>query len=74
MSYPAGWNEPAWGEAHVKNHISITLPPGESVPENCFFDGHLFIDTLALAIALNEDGKLLLSELRKKWQVAYVIT
>jgi hypothetical protein len=60
-------NDPAWGESHVKDLISMTLPPGEGVPANSFFDGMLFMDTLALAIALKEDGKLLLSELRKKW-------
>jgi hypothetical protein len=70
MGDPAWMNELAWGEAHVKDLISTTLPPGESVPKNCFFDGFLFMDTLALAIALKEDGKLLLSELRKKWPVA----
>jgi hypothetical protein len=67
MGYPAWMDEPAWGEAHVKDHISMTLPPGESIPENSFFDGMLFIDTLTLAIALKDDGEMLLSELRKKW-------
>ena len=61
---------PAFGKEHVIEIIGKTLPPYQGVPENHFFDGYLFIDTLALAIILENQGKLLLSELKKKWPEA----
>jgi len=61
---------PAWGEYHVKKHIASTLPPGETIPKGSLFDGFLFIDSLATAIALKEKGKLLLQGLKEKWPEA----
>ena len=63
MSYP---NCPAWGEEAVEHIVGKeTVPPGG---ERHRYDNRLlFIETLALAIGLREDGKLLLEELRKKW-------
>ena len=63
-------DHPAWGEYHVKVIIAGTLPPGETVPANSFFDGSLFMDSLVLAIGLKEDGKLLLQALKEKWPEA----
>jgi len=55
---------PAWSKHDVAKFISRTVPPGE---EKHGYDDRIdFIDTLALAIALKEDGKLLLEALRKK--------
>ena len=63
MAYP---DCPAWGEEAVKHLIeSETVPPGEE--KQGFDDRMLFIDTLALSIALKSDGKLLFEELQKKW-------
>jgi len=62
LSYP---DCPIWGEEDVKHLIEGTVPPGEE--HRGFDDRTLFIETLALAIALKEDGKLLLEALRKKW-------
>jgi len=59
---------PAWGEHHSAELVSMTVPPGEE--KHGFDDRYLFIDTLALSIALEEDGKLLLEALRKKWPEA----
>jgi len=58
-------NCPMWGKEDVKYLINKTVPPGEE--KYGFDDRMLFIDTLALAIALKEDGKLLLGALREKW-------
>jgi len=54
MSYP---DCPIWGEEEVKNLIEETVPPGEE--HRGFDDRMLFIETLTLAIAFKEDGKLL---------------
>ena len=62
MAYP---NCQMWRKTDVANLIKMTIPPGEK--EQGFDDGMLFIDSLSLAIALKEKGKLLLEELRKKW-------
>jgi hypothetical protein len=62
MSYP---DCPIWGEEEVQNLIEGTVPPGEEY--RGFDDRMLFIETLTLAIAFKEDGKLLLEALRKKW-------
>lgn len=59
---------PSWRSHDVKNFIAMTLPPGADVPT--FFDGLLFIDALGLAIALREEGKLLLEALKEKWPEA----
>jgi len=59
---------PAWGKHHSAELVRMTVPPGEE--RRGFDDRMLFIDTLVLAIALKEDGKLLLEELRKKWPEA----
>jgi hypothetical protein len=61
-------DHPAWGEYHVKETIDATVPPGEELQG--FDDRILFIDALALAIALEDNGKLLLEALRKKWPEA----
>jgi len=55
----------AWGKYHVEEHLRMTAPPGEEL--HGFDDRMLFIDTLTLAIALKDEGKLLLKGLRKKW-------
>ena len=65
MAYP---DCPMWGEEDVAHLIDATVPPGEE--RRGFDDRYLFIDTLALAIALEGDGKLLLEALRKKWPEA----
>ena len=59
----------AWGKHHVKELLRLTAPPGEILNKNghTLDDRELFIDTLTLAITLKDKGKLLLSELRKKW-------
>jgi hypothetical protein len=57
-----------WGEKDAAYLVGMTVPPGEE--KQGFDDRILFIDTLALAIALEEDGKLLLEALRKKWPEA----
>jgi hypothetical protein len=63
MSYP---DCPAWGEEAVEHLIGETVPPGEE--KRGFDDRMLFIETLVLAIALKEEGKMLLEALRKKWR------
>jgi hypothetical protein len=57
----------AWGETHIKDFIKSVLPPFEKPKENHLNDGYLFIDALALALALKDDGKVLMRELKKKW-------
>jgi len=59
---------PAWGEHHSAEFVRMTVPPGEE--RHGFDDRYLFIDILALSIALKEDGKILLETLRKKWPEA----
>ena len=54
----------------VKYFMSLTLPPGECPPKNSLFDGLRFMGTLAIAIGLKEDGKLLLESLKEKWSEA----
>jgi|TergutMp193P3_1026864.scaffolds.fasta_scaffold35192_2 hypothetical protein len=59
----------AWGQYDVNEIIRATAPPGEELNKNghTLDDRMLFIDTLTMAIALKDKGKLLLKELRKKW-------
>ena len=66
MAYP---DCPAWGKEAVAHYIDMTAPPGEELNKNghTLDDRMLFIDTLTIAIALKDEGKLLLEELRKKW-------
>ena len=70
MAYP---NCPAWGKEAVKHIVETgTVPPGEK--RQGYDDRLLFIEALALAIGLEEDGKLLLSELQKKWPKEVVVS
>ena len=55
----------AWGFSHVREIIAATAPPGERLQG--FDDRMLFVHALTLSLQLGDDGKLLLSELRKKW-------
>ena len=61
-------DDQAWGKYHVLELINRTVPPGEQ--QHGFDDRYLFVEMLALSIALGEDGKLLLEALREKWSDA----